>query len=238
MLRCASCGYTLSLSFSSRQIISCLRKLDGLALEAAHLGTGSKAGSREHAALELKLQAEFLEARDAWLQAVLEAAEGGGSGGAAGTRPMMTRPGGLGAVAGRDPAQALLEAVERHRTHWFEIATQFRAIFLDMDAVSSTSAAAGGSGGGEGPLGCSVGVGGGSGGSKILSAWLLGRIEAFLGQLASGLEGVTDGAALADVLEQCLFFAASMGRIGGDFRGASVAAVGGSMLLCDRQSTP
>lgn len=204
------------------QIISCLRKLDGLALEAAHLGTGVKPGSREHAALELKLQAEFLDARDAWLQSVLDgrgaaapaAAGGGSSGGAA--AEAGRRPGSLASLAGvagqgqqRDPAQALMEVVERHRTHWFEIATQFRAIFLDAE-----------DGAGAGRVSGAGGGGGGGGGSKILSAWLLRRIEAFLGQLVRGLEDVTDGAALADALEQCLFFAASMGRIGGDFQGA------------------
>lgn len=194
------------------QIISCLRKLDGLALEASHLGTGTKPGSKEHAALELKLQAEFLDARDAWLQSVLDGDEREGGGGAAapaeGRRPGGGSVASLAGVGQRDPAQALMEAVERHRTHWFEIATQFRAIFLDAEE---------GSGGG----GATTGRGGGS---KILSAWLLRRIEAFLSQLSRGLEDVTDGAALADVLEQCLFFAASMGRIGGDFRGACVRA--------------
>lgn len=34
---------------------------------------------------------------------------------------------------------------------------------------------------------------------------------------------VTDGAAMSDLLEQCMFFGASMSRIGVDFRGTTHA---------------
>ena len=225
------------------QVISCLRKLDGLALEVRLLGhkkkqlsmsTSSAAaaaaaaaaakrglgvvggnGEAEHEELERQLQAEFLEARDAWLQSLLErnsssssSSSGGGGGGGS--------DGGAG---------QLMAVIETNRTHWFEIATQFRAIFLDDDLASSSSSSSSSlPASSSSSLLCSGGEGGG--GSKALSAWLLRRITAFLSQLEGGLAQVNDGAALVDVMEQCLFFAASMGRIGGDFRELLVPVFG------------
>ncbi|EWM28550.1 Dor1-like protein [Nannochloropsis gaditana] len=210
------------------QIISCLRKLDGLALDARSQGPrkrqlslsaapatvnrgriGAAHDVSGHDELEKELQTEFLDARDAWLQSELEQGRSGASG---------ARGHGVGVAD-------LMAMIEANRTHWFEITTQFRAIFLDdgLEASGSSSSTHSSS--------TSLLRGqDGAGGSKVLSAWLLRRLALFLGELEDKLAHVTEGAVLADVMEQCLFFAASMGRIGGDFR-ASLGPVFSQAIL-------
>ncbi|CAM9965807.1 unnamed protein product, partial [Ectocarpus sp. 13 AM-2016] len=56
----------------------------------------------------------------------------------------------------------------------------------------------------------------------ILSLWLLRRVSAFVEQLKGLLPLVDDGGLLRSLLEECMFFGASMGRLGTDFRGLLV----------------
>ncbi|CAN0085881.1 unnamed protein product, partial [Hapterophycus canaliculatus] len=56
----------------------------------------------------------------------------------------------------------------------------------------------------------------------ILSLWLLRRVTAFVEQLRGVLPLVEDGGLLRSLLEECMFFGASMGRLGTDFRGLLV----------------
>ncbi|CAN0163067.1 unnamed protein product, partial [Ectocarpus sp. 8 AP-2014] len=56
----------------------------------------------------------------------------------------------------------------------------------------------------------------------ILSLWLLRRVSAFVEQLKGLLPLVEDGGLLRSLLEECMFFGASMGRLGTDFRGLLV----------------
>lgn len=76
----------------------------------------------------------------------------------------------------------------------FEIATQFNAIFR-----------------------ASPGKKGASSSASLLSMWVTRRVHSFLTMLSSSLNRMDDSASLRDALEACVFFATSMGRLGGDF---------------------
>ena len=103
-----------------------------------------------------------------------------------------------------EPYQWLIEVIEKNRTLWFEIATQFRAIFTN-DGGEASGAAAGATGGtGEASSDGTA--------NQVLSAWIMRRIQAFVGLLRSNVPLVRDGAVLHDLLDQCMFFGASMGR--------------------------
>ncbi|KAG5190690.1 Dor1-like family-domain-containing protein, partial [Tribonema minus] len=91
------------------------------------------------------------------------------------------------------PYSYLVDVIETCRTHWFEIATQFRAIF-------------------------------GADGDAALASWLARRVGAFAALLRAALPLVEDAASVRSLLEQCMSFAASMGRLGADFRGLLVPA--------------
>jgi conserved oligomeric Golgi complex subunit 8 len=75
----------------------------------------------------------------------------------------------------------------------FEIATQFNAIFRASPGRDTSSSA------------------------SLLSMWTTRRIHSFLNVLNINLNRMQDSAALRDALEACVFFATSMGRLGGDF---------------------
>mmetsp|Transcript_41413 Transcript_41413/g.83598 ORF Transcript_41413/g.83598 Transcript_41413/m.83598 type:complete len:533 (+) Transcript_41413:1-1599(+) len=174
-------------------IISSLRRLDSLVLEKKPSTTriGSTASGSQHEAgvtrlgdtLELKLQVDFLDARSFWLQSELDGVDQH-------TTPQLRS---LGARGGDSPCQWLLDVIEKNRTLWFEIGTQFRAIFN-----------------------CELGGAGTA--YLVLSSWLARRIEGFVKLLQRALPLLHDGSALHDVLDQSMFFGASLGRLGADFR--------------------
>ncbi|CAM9347987.1 unnamed protein product, partial [Phaeothamnion confervicola] len=205
--------------------------------ETAAAATEAAAVARQARLLEMRLQVTYLEARDAWLQDLLDEADkalgasvaasflGGGGGGSSGGSG-----GGGGRAAGYNVYQYLMDLIEKNRTHWYEIATQFRAIFSD-DGPGGFGGGYGGYGAGGTKLGGAGGRGGGpSGGSSgggsscsraeaVLAAWLVRRTDVFLALLRSLLPLIDSGASLQNLLDQCMFFGASMGRLGFDFRG-------------------
>jgi hypothetical protein len=95
------------------------------------------------------------------------------------------------------------------RLHMFEIVTQYRAIF-------ST-----GAGGGAAAGAVAAADGGDSserGTTALLHSWLVQRTTFFLNALRRDLPQITDGASLASLLDQCMYFGLSLGRVGADFR--------------------
>jgi hypothetical protein len=140
-----------------------------------------------HAAMEVQLQIDFLEARDVWL----ESSSGGGnsSSTSAGRTTQPTSHG-----------EDLLDIVERYRTRVFEIATQFNAIFR----ANSSSAAASSRRNALTPV-------------ALLRLWMSRRVQGFLQTLATQLAQVTETSTLRDALEAALFFATSVARLGADF---------------------
>ena len=74
----------------------------------------------------------------------------------------------------------------------FEIATQFNAIFRAQANAKQISV-------------------------SLLSMWTSRRVHSFLAVLKLELRPMEDSASLRDALDACVFFAASMGRLGADF---------------------
>lgn len=89
-------------------------------------------------------------------------------------------------------SEQLLDTIERHRTRMFEIATQFNAIFRAQTNAQKISL-------------------------SLLSMWISRRVNSFLSLLQSRLNDMEDSATLRDALDSCVFFSASMGRLGADF---------------------
>jgi hypothetical protein len=102
------------------------------------------------------------------------------------------------------PYQMLLKVIEKQRMHLFDIITQFTAIFGSEPALGSAAAASVGGTDRER--------------DSLLSNWLLQKVLDLVQVLRQGLAELTDVASLANVLEQAMFFGASLGRIGADFR--------------------
>jgi len=107
------------------QLISCLRRLDTLELERRQYESGGASkgqqacSEKDQVLLELQLQVEFLEARDAWLQASLDKLDQ--AVGIAVQRENRKVP--------SNPYQHLTDRIETHRALWFEITTQFNSLF-------------------------------------------------------------------------------------------------------------
>lgn len=74
----------------------------------------------------------------------------------------------------------------------FEIATQFNAIFRAQTNAQKISV-------------------------SLLSMWVSRRVHSFLTMLKGELRQMEDSASLRDALDACVFFSASMGRLGADF---------------------
>jgi hypothetical protein len=97
------------------------------------------------------------------------------------------------------------------RLHMFEIVTQYRAIFstgAGGGAVTNAAAAASADGGDSSERGTTA----------LLHSWLVQRTTFFLNALRRDLPQITDGASLASLLDQCMYFGLSLGRVGADFR--------------------
>eukprot|EP00041_Stephanoeca_diplocostata_P019266 m.412903 g.412903 ORF g.412903 m.412903 type:complete len:667 (-) comp21259_c0_seq1:106-2106(-) len=121
---------------------------------------------------ELQLRVQFLQARDAWLQKVLNG------------------------IPTADAYVYITKTVETCRVHFFDIITQYKAVFSH-------------------PLEKSTG-GGADGSQGLLSGWILQRVADFLQVLSDHLPRMTDR--FNAVLGQCMHFALSLGRVGLDFR--------------------
>ncbi|GKY99954.1 hypothetical protein MPSEU_000949000 [Mayamaea pseudoterrestris] len=99
------------------EVVTALRRLNSIDLERQQ----NSNLERVHAAMEMRLQVDFLENRDAWLDVT--------------TAPASSRP----SVALPSASEHLLDAIERYRTRVFEVATQFNAIFrADSSHTEST----------------------------------------------------------------------------------------------------
>uniref|UniRef100_A0A7S3A3W6 Conserved oligomeric Golgi complex subunit 8 n=1 Tax=Rhodosorus marinus TaxID=101924 RepID=A0A7S3A3W6_9RHOD len=92
-------------------------------------------------------------------------------------------------------AQGLLERIsDDTRSMIFEIATQYRAVFLDEhDSQHDT-------------------------GLSILHDWIVQGVENYVSTVETALKDIKDGAGLATVLQQSMYCGQSLGRVGADFR--------------------
>ncbi|KAL7543723.1 hypothetical protein ACHAXR_013005 [Thalassiosira sp. AJA248-18] len=190
------------------EVVTALRRLNGVELERRNNSKGSSSSSSAadhdlegvHAAMEMRLQVDFLEARDAWL-------EGGvtkiGSAQAAAVAASSSSSGDKGTSSGSSAqAEQILDGIERYRTRCFEIVTQFLAIFRGSFAPSTSSS-----------------TNNHDHSFSLLSMWTGRRVQTFLTTLSSNIvTHVNDTATLRDALDAASFFASSMGRVGADFQ--------------------
>jgi len=104
-------------------------------------------------------------------------------------------------LAELDAMQAPYELAKRltdtHRVHLFDSVMQYRAVFADDSSAADAASSSGG----------------------LVHAWATYRVKAYLDALAACLPRLTEGAALAGVLEHAAYCGASLGRVGLDFRG-------------------
>jgi hypothetical protein len=111
----------------------------------------------------------------------------------------------------RDSAYGYLSRLaDTARLHMFEIVTQYRAIF--------STGAAGGSGSAAASAASDAGDSGDRGTTMLLHSWLVQRTTTFLAALRADLPNIGDGASIASLLDQCMYFGLSLGRAGADFR--------------------
>jgi len=195
------------------EVVTALRRLNGVELErrnnskslisssgAVANNTTTKDYDLEsvHAAMEMRLQVDFLEARDAWLEGGVTTI--GSAQAAAVVASSSTDNKGNSTSA---QAEQILDGIERYRTRCFEIVTQFLAIFRGSFAQSTASSSSNNH----------------DHSFSLLSMWTARRIQTFLTTLGSNMTThVHDTATLRDALDAASFFASSMGRVGADFQ--------------------
>jgi len=176
------------------EVVTALRRLNGVELERRNNKSGEQHDLEGvHAAMEMRLQVDFLEARDTWLEGGI-AKIGSAQAAAASDK---------GGASSRTSAQAeqILDGIERYRTRCFEIVTQFLAIFRGSFASSTSSS------------------NNQDHSFSLLSMWTARRVQTFLTSLNTNLiSHVHDTATLRDALDASSFFASSMGRVGADFQ--------------------
>jgi hypothetical protein len=208
------------------EVVTALRRLNSIDLETTQKADSSE---RLYRAMEIKLQIDFLEARNGWLDSPCTAA--GSSAGA--FKYGSTSSSSTAVVSSED----LLDTIERYRTRVFEIATPLNAIFRANPATQTSSSAA--------TVESKTAT---VASADLLSLWTCRRIHAFLQLLQHGISSAAakadaaaatnsassgsttaasssstlssqqfGAAALRDLLEATLFFASSMGRLCADF---------------------
>eukprot|EP00571_Detonula_confervacea_P014136 CAMPEP_0172308442 /NCGR_PEP_ID=MMETSP1058-20130122/9029_1 /TAXON_ID=83371 /ORGANISM="Detonula confervacea, Strain CCMP 353" /LENGTH=728 /DNA_ID=CAMNT_0013020859 /DNA_START=23 /DNA_END=2209 /DNA_ORIENTATION=- len=189
------------------EVVTALRRLNGVELERRNnskstisIGTAAAADhdlEGVHAAMEMRLQVDFLEARDAWL-------EGGVTKIGSAQAVAVAASSDKGSSSTSAQAEQILDGIERYRTRCFEIVTQFLAIFRGSFAPSTASSSSNNHHDHS---------------FSLLSMWTARRIQTFLTTLSSNIvTHVNDTATLRDALDSASFFASSMGRVGADFQ--------------------
>ena len=234
------------------EVVTALRRLNSIDLElsqsnnttataatvvSAPQDSSSPETQQEHLyrAMEVKMQIDFLEARDVWLDSTT----------ATNSSPSTQSSSSSSSASSED----LLDTIERYRTRVFEIATQFNAIFRanNPGVTSTTTSSTAGT--------TSLSFNQMTSSADLLSLWACRRIQAFLQILQQGISNaaaaadatgagasvtgtkppttaaditsnraqqqqqmlVFGAANLRDLLEATVFFASSMGRLGADF---------------------
>ena len=175
------------------ETVTAVRRLHQIELEER--GNNVQNLERAHTAMEYQLQIDFLEARDVWVDNRRSGSsldnnfEMSSSG-----RPRLHHP--------HNPQdEPVLDAIERYRTRMFEVATQFNAIFRAEQHPKQTQQSAAT--------------------TKLLSLWMARRVQLFhkllQTQLLSDVQQADATSGVRDCLEAAVFFATSLGRLGGDF---------------------
>lgn len=144
---------------------------------------------------EHELRVSFLSSRDAWLSGVLAA------------------------LPHDSPYGYLSRLADTARLHMFEIVTQYRAIFSGGGGGAAASdAAALGNGAAAAAAAAASTDASERGTTALLHSWLMQRTTLFVDALRLDLPGINDGASIASLLDQCMYFGLSLGRVGADFR--------------------
>lgn len=178
------------------EIVTALRRLNNVALERSSSSGNhikSEIVEKAHEIGERRLQIQFLEARDVWLDS--GASSAGSSNYSSNNNRLLSGNGIKGNV------EILLDSIDIYRTRCFEIATQFMAIFGSTSVMTHKSSGAS------------------STSNHLLNMWTCRRIHSFLHEhlVAKCVPLITDTATLRDALDAVTFFATSMGRVGADF---------------------
>mmetsp|Transcript_49638 Transcript_49638/g.56139 ORF Transcript_49638/g.56139 Transcript_49638/m.56139 type:complete len:611 (+) Transcript_49638:41-1873(+) len=194
------------------EIVTALRRLNSIDLERLQSGEKSNI-ERVFAAMELSLQVDFLEARDAWLDQPTTTANSSSMG----NNVIMMNPARSSTtnISLQHNSEQLLDTIERYRTRMFEIATQFNAIFRAQHtshSINNNSSSGGGSSNRSSSSSNNNRVS-----TSLLSMWTSRRVHTFLKILSSQLQLMEDSGSLRDALDACVFFTGSMGRLGADF---------------------
>lgn len=94
------------------------------------------------------------------------------------------------------PYEYLKRLTDAHRVHLFDVVMQYRAIFADDTSAADAQADSG-----------------------LVHAWAMHRLSKYLAVLRAALAKLSEGSAVASVLEHCTYCGSSLGRVGLDFRG-------------------
>jgi len=207
------------------EVVTALRRLNGVELERRNNskslspssttstsdknGNGSSSSSSDHhdlegvhAAMEMRLQVDFLEARDCWIEGGVTKIGSAQAAAVAANSSSSSEKGGGSSSGTSAQAEQILDGIERYRTRCFEIVTQFLAIFRGSFASTASSS-----------------TNHTDHSFSLLSMWTARRIQTFLSTLGANIiTHVHDTATLRDALDAASFFASSMGRVGADFQ--------------------
>uniref|UniRef100_A0A1D1YRN3 Conserved oligomeric Golgi complex subunit 8 n=2 Tax=Anthurium amnicola TaxID=1678845 RepID=A0A1D1YRN3_9ARAE len=96
----------------------------------------------------------------------------------------------------RNVYEYLKGMVNCHRMHLFDVVNQYRAIFNNDKSGNEENYDSG-----------------------LLFSWAMHQIETHLGSLEAMLPKITEGGALSNILDQCMYCAMGLGLVGLDFRG-------------------
>ncbi|KAG6597742.1 Conserved oligomeric Golgi complex subunit [Phytophthora cinnamomi] len=132
-------------------------------------GAAAAVGSLEY---EKRLKEEFLTCRNVWLSSLSRG------------------------ISSSDPYQYIIQVIDIKRTSWFDMITQYSAIFGSENVDGKVD--------------------------PPLCRWATTTVANFIHILMKQLPKIDDFSSIATILEQSLFFGGSLGRVGVDFRAVLV----------------